>query len=214
MNHSTVRINYDRISKFYDLFAGTGERKVTNLGLRMVSAQVGERVLEIGFGTGHSLLTMATAVGISGKVYGIDISKGMLAVTQNRLKKTGHCEMINLQMADAICIPLKTSSMDAIFSSFTLELFDLVEIPIVLKECHRVLHPKGRIGFVSLVWKDRFSVRLYEWIHSKFPDFFDCTPIILQDAVEKAGFHIQRSIERTLWGLPIGILTARKHDCQ
>jgi len=210
MNHSHVRTNYDRMSRFYDLFAVTSERRFTGVGLQMLAAQAGENVLEIGFGTGHSLVALAQAVGGFGKVTGIDISKGMLRVTQSRLNQSGLAEQIDLRLGDAASLPFNSAGFEAVFMSFTLELFDLPEIPIVLKECRRVLRPGGRIGVVALAKKDKAAVRIYEWAHAKFPDFIDCRPIYVHFVLEKAGFHISERAERIMWGLPVQIMVAQK----
>ncbi|MGC9467592.1 MAG: methyltransferase domain-containing protein [Anaerolineae bacterium] len=65
---------YDKLSRWYDALAGAAESSLRELGLQQLDAQYGERVLEIGFGTGHALLTLARAVGKHGHVFGIDIS--------------------------------------------------------------------------------------------------------------------------------------------
>jgi demethylmenaquinone methyltransferase/2-methoxy-6-polyprenyl-1,4-benzoquinol methylase len=48
--------SYDRISHFYDYFAGGFESKYRNLALQQLNIESGETVLEIGFGTGHCLV--------------------------------------------------------------------------------------------------------------------------------------------------------------
>lgn len=211
MNHSTARINYDRLSRFYDLFTGTSEHRFTGIGIRMLAAQAGENVLEIGFGTGHSLVALAQAVGGTGKVTGLDISEGMLQVTQSRHNQSGLAEQVNLRLGDATCLPFSAAGFDAVFASFTLELFDLPEIPIVLKECSRVLRPEGRIGVVALAKTDRVAVRIYEWVHAKFPNFIDCRPIFVHKVIEEARFQIIQTEIRSMWGLPVEIITARNH---
>ena len=60
--------SYDRMSGWYDLLARPSEKKYTELGLRMLSVQEGETVLEIGFGTGHAIVALAQSVGESGGV--------------------------------------------------------------------------------------------------------------------------------------------------
>ena len=81
--------SYDKMSSIYDFFAGPSERKYRDMALKRLNITRGETVLEIGFGTGHCLQQMAEAVGEAGRVYGIDISSGMLAVSRRRLEKAG-----------------------------------------------------------------------------------------------------------------------------
>ena len=91
-------------------------------------------------GTGHSLAQLADAVGAEGKVFGIDLSEGMRARARERLLSCG----------DATRLSYPDGSIDAVFMSFTLELFDTPEIPQVLAECKRVLRAGGRIGVVAI----------------------------------------------------------------
>ncbi len=48
-------------------------------------------------------------------------------------------------------------------------------------------------------------VRLYEWAHVRFPQLVDCRPIVVQEALEGAGFSIANSERRSSWGLPLDI---------
>jgi len=51
-----ARTNYNRLSRWYDHFADRSEEKYRQTGTQALAAQLGERVLEIGCGTGHGLL--------------------------------------------------------------------------------------------------------------------------------------------------------------
>ncbi len=72
-----ARSSYNRMSRWYDLFAGTSEWKYVKLGLDLLKPASGEVILDIGYGTGKSVLYLAQAVGRAGRIYGIDLSEGM-----------------------------------------------------------------------------------------------------------------------------------------
>ncbi|HEY7181636.1 MAG TPA: class I SAM-dependent methyltransferase [Blastocatellia bacterium] len=206
---------YNKISKVYDLLADQSEAPVRQTGLEKLNAHPGERVLEIGFGTGHCLIALAQAVGPTGAIYGIDLSDEMLKVAQGRLEKEGLDERAKLTCGDAAELPYSSETMDAIFISFTLELFDTPEIPRVLAECRRALRPGGRMVVVGMSkeGEDGIILQVYEWTHKHFPNFLDCRPIFVRRALEDAGFHIEGVDKRTMW-VPVEIVLAVKSSAR
>jgi len=204
--------SYDKISRFYDYFAGIFEKKYRDMALNQLNIKRGETVLEIGFGTGHCLKQIAESVGENGKVYGIDISSGMLEVTKKRLEKAGLIDRVKLYCGDSLKMPHEDNKFDAVFMSFTLELFDTPEIPKVLDETKRVLKPNGRIGVVSMSKDDGSSilVRLYEWSHKKFPQYADCRPIYVEKSLKEMGFGIKHKEKIKIFGLTGKIVVGLK----
>jgi demethylmenaquinone methyltransferase/2-methoxy-6-polyprenyl-1,4-benzoquinol methylase len=208
-----ARASYNRMSRWYDLIAGSTEKKYRDRGLEKLSAQPGERILEIGFGTGHCLIALAKAVGPTGRVIGLDISDGMLAIAGQRLQGEGLNDRVDLHLGDAADLDfLASDSLDGVFMSFTLELFDNPEIPRVLQECHRVLKPGGRLAVVSMTKTNPpgMAVRMYEWFHEHVPEYADCRPIFARQALEESGFGIQDVSVSSMWGLPVEIVLGRK----
>ena len=211
MSRQEAKANYDRMSRWYDLFVRF-ERKYKEAGLRKLHVGEGETVIEIGFGTGHCIVDLAQAAGDRGRVYGIDISEGMCNVAQARVKKAGLSQKVSLHCGDAAGLPFEAGIFDAIFMSFALELFDAPEIPTVLGECHRVLRNGGRICVVAMSQGSKHTtmLRLYEFFHRRFPQYVDCRPIIASKMLEQAGFRMQDVTEMSMWGLPVEIVLARK----
>lgn len=203
-----TRQNYDRMSHWYDLFAGS-EKKFTETGLQILDVKAGERVLEIGFGTGHSFVKLVQQVGDSGLVAGVELSPGMIEVAQKRMQAKNPGGNVQITQGDGTLLPFVSDSFDAIFLSFTLELFSDAEIPVVLKECHRVLKRDGRLGVVSLAKRDVLACRLYEWGHARWPALLDCRPIMLRESLETGGFRVQAAKVQTMWGLPVEIALGR-----
>lgn len=208
-----ARASYNKLSRWYDVIAGSTEKKYRDWGLEKLSAQPGEKILEIGFGTGHCLVSLAQAVGPTGRVTGLDISDGMLAIARQRLQSEGLAERADLHLGDAAKLDfIEAGTLDGVFMSFTLELFDNPEIPRVLQEIHRILKPGGRLAVVSMTKTNPpgMAVRMYEWFHEKMPNYADCRPIFARQSIEQSGYAIQDVSVSSMWGLPVEIVLGKK----
>jgi ubiquinone/menaquinone biosynthesis C-methylase UbiE len=178
----------------------------------MLEAQEGHHVLEIGFGTGHSLIELARSVGSSGKVYGIDLSEKMVEISRKRADERGLDGRIELSCGDALHLPFESESLDGVFMSFTLELFDTPEIPLVLAECKRVLKPGGRIVVIGMsrILPEGLIMEIFEWTHRHFPNYLDCRPILVRQALEDSGFEICDSNIMKMW-ISVEVVCGLKH---
>lgn len=206
-----TRAFYNRISRVYDLLADRSEAPVRRAGLDLLKARTGEKVLEIGCGTGHSLVRLAKAVGPGGRVFGLDLSDQMLRQAKANLVKAGLLERVRLRRGDAVQMPYPNASMDAVFMSFTLELFDTPEIPRVLGECKRVLRTGGRlvvVGMSKAGGRD-LLIGVFEWAHKHFPNFVDCRPIFVREVLQQAGFGIVKVLKKRMW-IPVEIVRASR----
>lgn len=214
-HHESNRAFYDRISDAYDFIADSNEHKARETGQEALEIQPGEKILELGFGTGNSVMDLAEATGAGGTVCGIDISPGMLKVAQQKLEKADLKAKVELQVADARQLPYEDNTFDAVFTSFTLELFPADDIPIVLTEVLRVLKPGGRLGVVSMAVvkpgdKESALEKTYKWMHQHFPHIVDCRPINPSAAMTEAGFQVTKQIDMEIWTMPVAAVVGVK----
>lgn len=208
-----TRTFYDRISNAYDLLADSSEHAAREKGLELLEVRPGESVLEIGYGTGHSLLQLAELVGPDGSVAGVDISQGMHDVAEQRVADAGLAERVDLHVTDVPPCPFADNRFDVVTLSFTLELFPLDVIPEVLADIQRVLRPGGRLGTVSMAVvpsgeHESLLEGVYKWMHRHFPHIVDCQPIDAVGLIESAGFLVNNSVEMKIWTMPVVAVVA------
>jgi demethylmenaquinone methyltransferase/2-methoxy-6-polyprenyl-1,4-benzoquinol methylase len=208
---------YTRVSHVYDSLADAGEHVARELGLRLLDARPGDRVLEIGFGTGGALVQIARAVSDHGRVIGVDIAEGMGQVAADRVAAAGLSGSVSVLVAAVPPIPSPDQHFDAVFMAFTLELFPDDVISAVLLETRRVLRPGGRFVVVAMdegndAQKHGFAERAYQWLHRHFPHIIDCRPIDVDGLLKRAGFTVSRVEVLEIWGLPVKVCVARQGD--
>ena len=137
---------WDRMSDVYlrevdRRFVPVVEGVIGRAGLRP-----GERVLDLGTGTGSVALRAATVVG-EGAVTGHDISTDMLGVAKRRAVEHG-VGGIQFREGGAEAIPAEDGSFDAVLAC--LSLMFVIDRAAAAMEIARVLRPGGRL--VAAVW--------------------------------------------------------------
>ncbi len=112
---------------------------------------IGQRVLEIGCGSGGFTTFVARAVGPTGHVDALDIQQSMLSQLEKKLALPGNQDIqnISLHQASAYDLPFEDENLDLVYMITVLP-----EIPDqlrALKEIKRVLKPGGVLAVSELL---------------------------------------------------------------
>jgi ubiquinone/menaquinone biosynthesis C-methylase UbiE len=204
---------YDRISGLYDRLFDPFEGPLRDEALRWLEARPGERIVELGVGTGRAFQPLAERVGEPGSLVGIDLARGMLARAACRLSRSPTGARVLLVRARIPPIPLAPASFDAAFVSFTLELFSPPQAERLLSEIRRVLRPEGRLALAALWQSPRpgWMERGYVLGHRLAPHLLDCAPIDLDGLLHRAEYDLARAETRSLMGIPVRLALAIRH---
>jgi SAM-dependent methyltransferase len=119
--------------------------RVNDLLLARAGARAGERVLEIGCGTGAATVPFAEAVGERGRVVGVDISEPMLAGARQRIAESG-LGTVTLLQADAQVHRFEARHFDLITSRFGVMFF--ADPVAAFSNLLPAARPDGRLCFV------------------------------------------------------------------
>jgi ubiquinone/menaquinone biosynthesis C-methylase UbiE len=84
--------------------------------LDLLQLTPGERVLDVGCGTGVATRAVARRVAPAGRVVGIDPSPVMLAVAREIAEREGVAELVDLQVGDARALPVEDASFDVVLA--------------------------------------------------------------------------------------------------
>lgn len=133
------------------------ERTVAALQL-----QPGQRVLDVGCGTGLSLALLRAGVGESGMVYGCDQSPEMLAIARRRLAVSGWSNVRLMQSAaQQLDLP---EPVDALLFHYT---HDVLRSPVALARLLACARPQAKVAIAGVKYFSGWLAPLNPWVYLK-----------------------------------------------
>ncbi|MBZ5536675.1 MAG: bifunctional demethylmenaquinone methyltransferase/2-methoxy-6-polyprenyl-1,4-benzoquinol methylase UbiE [Acidobacteriia bacterium] len=207
-----VRAMFSAIAHRYDLanhvLSLNLDRRWRRFAIRQIVARLNRPdfdALDLACGTGD--LTAALGAATRGRVVGLDFCHPMLVIGANKLAKTNHCSSVALSEADALNLPLRNATFDAVTIAFGLR--NLEDYERGLSEMRRVLRPGGVLAVLEFsrpsipvfrqVYQIYFS-KILPWIGARLsgvegpydylPDSVSNFPTreALKGLMERAGF--------------------------
>ncbi len=126
----------------YDQTLGKMKRhhQLLDLAVRAARVKAGERVLDLGCGTG--LLSLKLLQAADCRVVGADSTAAMLDIFRKKIRELGLEARVTLKKADARSLPFEGSSFDLVASTVTLH--HVIEKAAVIKRLFALLKPGGR----------------------------------------------------------------------
>ena len=144
MNHSHDRlIHWARIYDLTNVFFGRRSKRLREMFANDLELQAGDRVLDVGCGTGQLAMIFAERVAPTGSVAGIDAAPEMIKRATSRARKQQL--PIAFQVAFAQRLPFPNGSFHAVASTLVLHHVAEDDRQAAVQEMHRVLKPGGRL---------------------------------------------------------------------
>lgn len=149
------RQDWNRVAPAWEKWDAHLERNMAFLNYRLVGdarLRAGQRVLDLGCGTGYPALLAAHAVGEQGSVVGLDLAEAMLAAARRKAETLGLAN-VTFQTGDVTTMPFESASFAAVISRFCLMF--LPDVPKAVGEIARVLKPGGYLAVAVWSLPDR-----------------------------------------------------------
>jgi phosphatidylethanolamine/phosphatidyl-N-methylethanolamine N-methyltransferase len=164
MQIETVKAAYRRYAGFYDALFGPVLQPGRTAVVDALGCRPGDRVLEVGVGTGLSLPLYPPGV----RVTGVDVSREMLEKARVRVAKRNFAHVEALLEMDAEAMSFADASFDKVVAMYVVS---VVANPArLLAELHRVCKPDGEIFLVNHVRSDNPLLGALEKGLARFSD--------------------------------------------
>jgi len=181
-----LRVAYRRYAAVYDALFGPllqPGRKALVAALRL---RPGERVLEVGVGTGLSLPLYPDGV----KVTGVDLSREMLEKARARVARRKLDNVEALREMDAEGMDFLDASFDKVVAMYVVSV--VAQPARLLEELHRVCRPDGEIFIVNHVRSSNRLVGALEKGLARFSEHLGFHPDFELSSLENGAGQVEQ----------------------
>lgn len=110
--------------------------------MERMHVEQGTKALDVCCGTGDWSIALANAVGENGQVIGLDFSKNMLSIAEEK-RNALQVKQLELMHGNAMELPFEDNTFDYVTIGFGLR--NVPDYMTVLKEMYRVVKPNGKV---------------------------------------------------------------------
>jgi len=157
----------------YDNTLGKVDRhhQLLNLVVELSNIKNGQKVLDIGCGTGLLSLKFLEKAGCS--ITGVDSSPEMLSIFSDKIKKLDLSARVVCKLEDAKALDFKPNTFEVVASTVTLH--HLTDKFPTIKKIHKILKPEGKfvLGDIDMdttgdLTDPKRLLRMLEWLNEEF----------------------------------------------
>ena len=184
MQESSTRKIYDVHAMFYDATFGRLVRRRIERAIHHMNIADGDRVLDLGIGTGVSMNFYPPHANL----IGVDLSGGMLREARKKIREMNLDRFFVFQ-ANALQLPFADSTFDHVFISHVIS---VVSDPVMLvREAQRVAKPGARIVIVNHFQStNRFIALVEKWLCPLCTKLGWRSDLALQDLIRNTGVEV------------------------
>jgi phosphatidylethanolamine/phosphatidyl-N-methylethanolamine N-methyltransferase len=184
MQETSTRKIYDVHAMFYDATFGRLVRRRIERAIHHMNIQPGDRVLDLGIGTGVSMNFYPRHANL----VGVDLSGGMLREARKKIREQGLDRFFVFQ-ANALQLPFADSTFDHLFISHVISV--LSDPVMLVREAQRVAKPGARIVIVNHFQStNRFIALVEKWLCPLCTKLGWRSDLALQDLIRNTGVEV------------------------
>lgn len=189
LSTASIQNAYKRYSKYYDVLFGIVFHPGRQKAIESLNCQPGDRILEVGVGTGLSLSMYPPDV----KVVGIDLSEDMLEKARGKVREQNLTNVEKLVQMDAQNMDFSDNSFDKVVAMYVASV--VPDVGEMAKEIRRVCKPGGTIIFLNHFESKNQWIRKAEALMQPLAKYIGFNPEFpLKDFLKKTRFKVDKEM--------------------
>ena len=187
---------FDRIAPTYDALNHGLSLSIDKRWRRRVVRMLpkADRVLDVAIGTADLTIEMLKQ-GKAEQVVGLDLSKEMMAIGEQKVERTGYEKQVEFVFGNAQQMPFEDASFDGVTCAYGCRNFSDLEAG--LREMYRVLKPGGQVTILEFSYpKNRLVRAVYDLYFSHILPWIG--RLVSKD--KTAYTYLNKSVKSFVWG--------------